>query len=60
MKQVIAMNQLVHTIGRDVGQVLLWTLLCGATLTGTLMIAIGMFEELPGIIRDVWNRSFHP
>jgi hypothetical protein len=54
------MNQLVHTIGRDIGQFLLWALLCGATLTGTLMIAVGMFEELPRIIRDVRDRSFHP
>ena len=53
------MTQLVHTIGKDIGEILLWALLCGATLTGTLMIAIGMFEELPGIIRDVWDRSFH-
>ena len=60
MYKVTAMNQLLHTIGKDVGQILLWTLLCGATLTGTLMIAVGMFEELPGIIRDVWNRSFRP
>ena len=53
------MTQLVHTIGKDIGPILLWALLCGATLTATLMIAVGMFEELPGIIRDVWDRSFH-
>jgi hypothetical protein len=53
------MIQLVHTIaGEGVGHILLGALLIAATLTGTLMIAVGMLEELPGIIRDVWSRSF--
>jgi hypothetical protein len=53
------MIKLVHTItSQGVGHILVDGLLAVATLTGTLMIAVGMAEELPGIIRDVWNRSF--
>jgi hypothetical protein len=43
---------------RELEHVLLWMLVGGAALTGTLMVAIGMYEELPGIIQGTWNRSF--
>jgi hypothetical protein len=43
---------------RELAHVLLWTLIGTATLTGTLMIVVGMYEELPGIIRGTWSRSF--
>jgi hypothetical protein len=53
------MNPLVYTIrGESIGHLLVWGLVCAATLTGTLMITVGMFEELPGMFRDVWSRSF--
>lgn len=42
---------------REVAHVLLWTLVGGAALTGTVMIAFGMYEELLCIIRSPWNRS---
>ena len=60
MEQVVViMNNVVYAIGAGgVGHLLLWALLSAATLTATLMITVGMLEELPGIIRDVWNRSF--
>ena len=46
---------------RILEHVLLWTLVGGATLTGTLMIAVGMYEELLTIIHSTWHRSFkHP
>jgi hypothetical protein len=43
---------------RVLEHVLLWTLVGSAALTGALMIAVGMYEELPGIIQGTWNRSF--
>jgi hypothetical protein len=53
------MIKLVQAItSPSVGHILVDGLLAVATLTATLMIAVGMAEELPGIIRDVWNRSF--
>ena len=42
---------------REIAHVLLWTLVGGAALTGTLMIAVGMYEELVGVIHSPWNRS---
>ena len=36
-----------------------WITTIIAAVIGVSMIAVGMFEELPGIIRDVWDRSFH-
>ena len=53
------MNNVMYAIGAGgVGHFLLWALLSAATMTATLMITVGMLEELPDIIRDVWNRSF--
>ena len=53
------MNHVAYAMGAGgVGHLLLWALLSAAALTATLMITVGMLEELPGIIRDVWNRSF--
>lgn len=43
---------------RELEHVLLWMLIASAALTGTLMIAIGMYEELPGIIQGTLSRSF--
>ena len=43
---------------KELEHVLLWMLIGGAMLTATLMIAVGMFEELPGIIRGTYDRSF--
>ena len=46
---------------RNLAHLLLWTLVGGAALTGTLMIAVGMFEELMHVVRSGWNRSIrHP
>jgi hypothetical protein len=42
---------------RELAHVLLWTLVGGAALTGSLMIAVGMYEELLNIVRGAWNRS---
>ena len=39
-------------------QMCAWVLLLSAALAGVLMVAVEMFEELPGIIRDVVNRDF--
>jgi hypothetical protein len=41
----------------SVEMLLAWTLLSVAALTGTLMIAVGMFEELAEIFRTVWTQS---
>jgi hypothetical protein len=55
----MVMNNVMRAIGAGgVGHFFLWALLSAATMTATLMITVGMLEELPGIIRDVWNRSF--
>ncbi len=43
---------------RELEHVLLWTLVSSAALTGALMIAVGMYEELADIILGTWNRSF--
>jgi hypothetical protein len=43
---------------RELEHVLLWTLVASAALTGTLMIAVGMYEELADMIRGTWSRSF--
>jgi hypothetical protein len=34
-----------------------WVLLVAAELTGAAMVVIGMFEELPGIIRSTFGGS---
>lgn len=39
-------------------QMLAWVLVTTAAVVGALMVAVEMFEELPGIIRDVVNRDF--
>jgi len=36
-----------------------WILLIVAAIIGTAMIAIGMIEELPAIIRDTARRTRH-
>ncbi|HYM25659.1 MAG TPA: hypothetical protein VEU08_20710 [Vicinamibacterales bacterium] len=36
-----------------------WILLVVAAVIGTAMIAIGMIEELPAIIRDTARRTRH-
>ena len=43
---------------RELAHVLLWTLVGGATLTGTLMIVFGMYEEVLAIVRGAWHRPF--
>jgi hypothetical protein len=44
----------------SVERLLAWTLASVAGLTGTLMIAVGMFEELAGIFRTAWSGSLKP
>ena len=34
-------------------------LLIAAAVVGTAMVVIGLFEELPGIVRDTARRSAH-
>jgi hypothetical protein len=46
-----------------VGLLLAWVVLMLAALVGTTMVAVGMIEELPGIVRNALSRSFkgrHP
>ncbi|MGH9143555.1 MAG: hypothetical protein ACRD2I_20660 [Vicinamibacterales bacterium] len=45
------------TAGGSVEVGLAWVLLALAAVTGTLMIAVGMFEELAEIFRSAWSRS---
>jgi hypothetical protein len=35
-----------------------WALLIVAAFVGTLMVGVGMIEELPPIISDTWSRMF--
>ena len=35
-----------------------WSLLTLAAVTGIMMVVVGMFEELPGIIHAAYMRSF--
>ncbi|HEY6214640.1 MAG TPA: hypothetical protein VIW45_20240 [Vicinamibacterales bacterium] len=48
---------IVHpsTVVLDLG----WILLVAAAIVATAMIAVGMIEELPGIIRDTAHRTEH-
>jgi hypothetical protein len=57
----VAMVGFVATITpTSVERLLAWTLASVAGLTGTLMIAVGMFEELAGIFRTAWSGSLKP
>jgi hypothetical protein len=47
----------VSTAHLSIGTLLVWMLISAAALTGTLMIVVGMFEELGEIVRDAWPRS---
>jgi hypothetical protein len=40
-----------------VGLLLAWVVLMLAALVGTTMVAVGMIEELPGIVRNALSRS---
>jgi hypothetical protein len=42
----------------SIASVLEWGFVVVTGLIGTVMIAVGMLEEMPGIISDVWSRSF--
>jgi hypothetical protein len=42
----------------EVNMSMLWLILITAAVVGTIMVVLGMFEELPAIIRDVARRSF--
>jgi len=44
----------------SIAMVLEWGFVVLAGLTGTVMVAVGMLEEMPGMISDVWTRSFEP
>ena len=37
--------------------VLAWAMLILAGVVGTMMVVVGMLEELPSIVRAAWNRS---
>jgi hypothetical protein len=43
----------------SVGLLLAWVVLMLAALVGTTMVAVGMVEELPGIVRNALRRSFN-
>jgi hypothetical protein len=45
----------IHHHG-SVGLAMAWALLILAGLVGILMVVVGMFEELPGIISATWGR----
>jgi hypothetical protein len=44
----------------SLGVVAAWVLVSAAAATGATMIAIGMIDELPGIIRGACARAFGP
>ena len=46
------------TAGLSFGMTLTWAVAILAAATGAMMVMVPMFEELPGIIRGTFTRSF--
>jgi hypothetical protein len=49
---------IIGTHGLSLGFLFGWVILVLAGFIGSMMVMIGMFEELPGIVRDAAARSF--